>query len=83
MLDRYDSFNGTISIVYRCDKLLIIGYRYAQEVDLNVGEMIYLLRRVVFVKFMPNEQILTEKYMKIVKSANLIGFLNRLAKYSK
>ena len=43
MLDRYDSFNGTISIVYRCDKLLITGYRYAKEVDSNVGEMIYLL----------------------------------------
>ena len=59
MLDRCDSFNGAIIIVYRCDKLLITGYRYAQEVDSKVGEMIYLLRRVVFMKFMPNEQILT------------------------
>ena len=55
MFDRCDSFNGTIIIVYRCDKLLITGYRYAQEVDSKVGEMIYLLRRVVFMKFMPNE----------------------------
>ena len=59
MLDRCDSFNAAIINVYRCDKLLITGYRYAQEVDSKVGKMIYLLRRVVFMKFMPNEQFLT------------------------
>ena len=37
------------------DKLLITGYRYAQEVDSEVGQMIYLLQRVVLMKFLPNE----------------------------
>ena len=31
---------------------------------------------------MPNEQILPENYRKLVKSANLIGFLNRLAVFA-
>ena len=52
-----DSFNEAIINIYRYDKLLILGYRYAQEVDSKVGEMIYPLRRVVLMKFMPNEQI--------------------------
>ena len=47
MLDRCDSFNGAIINMCRCDKLLILGYRYAQEEDSKVGEMIYALRRVV------------------------------------
>ena len=38
-----------------------------------MGEMIYVLRRVDLIKFMQNEPIV------IVKNANLIGFLNRLA----
>ena len=59
MLDRCDSFNGAIVTVYKCDKLLITGYRYAQEGDSKVGQMIYLLQRVVLMKFMPNEQFLT------------------------
>ena len=37
MLDRCDSFNGAIVTVYRCDKLLITGYRYEQEVNSKVG----------------------------------------------
>ena len=57
MLDRCDSFNGAIINIYRCDKLLILGYRYAQEEDSEVGLMIYALQRVVSMKFMPNEQI--------------------------
>ena len=43
MLNRCDSFNGAIINIYRCDKLLILGYRYAQEVDSKVGEIIYPL----------------------------------------
>ena len=57
MLDRCDSSNGAIIKISRCDKLLILGYRYAQEVDSKVGQMIYVLQRVVLMKFMPNEQI--------------------------
>ena len=57
MPDRCDHFNGAIINIYRCDKLLIFGYRYAQEEDSKVGEMIYALQRVVLMKFMPNEQI--------------------------
>ena len=38
-------------------KLLITGYRYAQEVDSKVGQMIYVLQRVVLMKFMLNEQV--------------------------
>ena len=59
MLNRCDSSNGAIINMYRCDKLLILGYRYAQEVDSKVGEMIYLLQRVVLMEFMQNEQIST------------------------
>ena len=81
MLDRCDSFNGAIINMCRCAKLLILGYRYAQEVDSKVGEMIYPLRRVVLMKFMLPE--IHEKYMKIVKSANLIGFSNRLVYLAK
>ena len=47
MLDRCDFFNGAIITMCRCDKLLILGYRYAQEVDSKVGQMIYALERVV------------------------------------
>ena len=86
MLNRCDSFNGAIIILCRCDKLLILGYISAQGVDSKVGQMIYVLQRVVLLKFMPSEPIPTEiheKYTKIVKSANLIRFLNRLAKISK
>ena len=43
----------------RCDKLLILGYRYAQEVDSKVRQMIYVLQRVVLMEFMQNEQIST------------------------
>ena len=57
MLDRCDSFNGTIINICRCNKLLILGYRYAQEVDSKVGKMIYVSRRVVLMKCMPNQQI--------------------------
>ena len=59
MLDRFDFFNGAIINMCRCDKLLILGYRYAQEEDSKVGEMIYALQRVVLMKFMPKEQIST------------------------
>ena len=57
MLDRCDSFNEAIINMCRCDKLLILGYRYAQEEDSKVGKMIYPLQRVVLMKFMPNEPI--------------------------
>ena len=43
MLDRCNSFNRAIINIYRYVKLLIPGYRYAQEVDSKVGELIYLL----------------------------------------
>ena len=82
MLDRCDSFNGAIIISYRCAKLLILGYISAQVVDSKMGQLIYPLQKVNLMKFMQNEPILSEiqeKYTKIVKSANLIGFLNRLA----
>ena len=59
MLDRCDSFNGSIIIVYRYDKLLITRYNYVQEEDSKMGQLIYLLQRVILMKFMPNEQILT------------------------
>ena len=54
-----DSLNGTIINMCKCVKLLIPGYRYAQEVDSKVGERIYPLQRVVLMKFMQNEQIST------------------------
>ena len=57
MLDRCDSFNGAIIISCRCDKLLIIGYICVQGVDSKVGEMIFILRRIVLMKFMQNEPI--------------------------
>ena len=57
MLDRCDSFNGAIIISCRCDKLLIIGYISVQGVDSKVGEMIFVLRRIVLMKFMQNEPI--------------------------
>ena len=62
------------------------GYRYAQEVDSKVVQLIYLLQRVVFMKFIPNEQILTGNAWEIhenSKSTNLIGFSNQFAKTSK
>ena len=82
MLDRCCSFNGAIIIICKFDKLLILRYIPVQGVDFKVGQMIYALQRVLLIKFMPNEPILSEiyeKYMKIVKSANLLRFLNRLA----
>ena len=51
MLDRCDSFNGAIINFCLCDKLLILGYRYAQKQDSKMGELIYKLQRVVFMKF--------------------------------
>ena len=57
MLDRCDSFNGAIINMCRCNKLLILGYISVQGVDSKVGEMIYALRRVVLMKFTPNEPI--------------------------
>ena len=69
MLNRCYSLNGAIDIVYRCDKLLITGYRYAQEVDSEVGQMIYLLQRVVLMKFLPNEQFLTENPWELHKNS--------------
>ena len=57
MLDRCDSFNGTIMISCRCNKLLIFGYISAQVVDSKVGEMIYPLQKVSLRKFMQNEPI--------------------------
>ena len=56
-LNRCCSFNGVIVTVCRCDKLLILGYISAQGVDYQVGQMIYVLQRVVLLKFMPNELI--------------------------
>ena len=50
-LDRCDSFNGAIMISCRCDKLLILGYISVQVVDSKVGQLIYILQRVVFIKF--------------------------------
>ena len=32
-----DSYNGAIINICRCDKLLILGYRHAQEEDSKVG----------------------------------------------
>ena len=60
MLDRCDSFNGAIIISCRCDKLLIFGYISAQVVDSKVGEMIYPLPKVNSMKFMQNNQFLSE-----------------------
>ena len=57
MLDRCDFFNGAIIIMCKCDKLLIPEYISVQGVDSKMGEMIYALRRVVFMKFMQNEPI--------------------------
>ena len=37
--------NKAIINIYRWVKLLIPWYRYAQEVDSKVGEMIYLLQK--------------------------------------
>ena len=76
MLDRCDSFNGAIIISCRCDKLLILGYISVQEVDSKVGQLICPLRKVILKLILLNEQISTGKDMKIVKNANLIGFLN-------
>ena len=33
----------SMGLLLRCDKLLILGYRYAQGEDSKVGEMIYAL----------------------------------------
>ena len=83
MLDRCCFFNGAIIISCRCAKLLILGYISVQGVDSKVGEMIYELRRVdIMNQLNQMNQFLSEiyeKYTKMVKSANLIGFLNRLA----
>ena len=68
-VDRCDSFNGATINFCLCDKLLILGYRYAQEEDSKVGELIYLLWRVVLMKFMPNEQISTGNTKEIHKSS--------------
>ena len=57
MLDRHDSINGDIMISCRCDKLLILGYISAQVVDSKVGQMIYVLRRVVLMKFIQNKPV--------------------------
>ena len=57
MLDRCYSFNGAIVNICLCDKLMILGYRYAQEVDSKVGQLIYALQRVVLMKFIQNEPI--------------------------
>ena len=59
MLNRCDSFDRAIINIYRCVKLLILGYIYAQEVDSKVGQLIFVLQKVVLIKFMPNEQIST------------------------
>ena len=80
MLDRCDSFNGAIINMCSYDKLLILGYISVQGVYSKVGEMIYPLWRVVFIKFYPNEQIspgntkeIHENSKNNGKSANLIG----------
>ena len=65
MLDRCDSFNGAIIISCRCDKLLIFGYISAQVVDSKVGEMIYPLPKVNSMKFMQNNQFLSENTWEI------------------
>ena len=57
-----------------CDKLLIIGYRYAQEVDSKVEEMIYPLQRVVLMEFMKNEQISTRNTWEIHESSKKCWF---------
>ena len=51
MLNWYDSYNGAIINIYRCVKLLIPGYRYAQELDSKVVQLIYLLQRVILKQF--------------------------------
>ena len=43
--------------MYRCDKLLILGYISEQGVDSKVEEIVYVLQRVVLKKFMQNEPI--------------------------
>ena len=84
MLDRCDSFNGAIIISCRCDKLLILGYISAQVVDSKVGQLIYPLQKVNLMKFMQNEPICIRNIREIHEnSANLIGFLNRLAVFFK
>ena len=83
MLDRCDSFNGAIIISCRCDKLLILGYISVQVVDSRVGQMIYPLWKVYLMKIIQDEPISIRNTGEIhensKKSANLIGFLNRLA----
>ena len=64
MLNRCDFYNGAIINICLCDKLLILGYKNVQGVDSKVGEMIYVLQRVVLMKFMPNEPISIRKYMR-------------------
>ena len=65
MLDKCDSFNRAIINMCRCVKLLILRYRYAQEVDYKVEQLIYVLQGVVLMKFMPNEQISTGNVLEI------------------
>ena len=47
MLNCCDSLNGSIVTVYKYDKLLITGYNYVQEEDSKMGQLIYLLQRVI------------------------------------
>ena len=56
-LNRCYLFNGVIVTMCRCDKLLILRYISVQGVDSKVGQMFYVLQRVVLMKFMPNEPI--------------------------
>ena len=56
-INRYCSFNGVIVTVCRCDNLLILGYKKAQEVDSKVGELIYPLQRVDLMEFLQHEPI--------------------------
>ena len=70
MLDRCDSFNGAIIISCRCDKLLILGYISAQDVDSKVGQMIYPLLKVNLMKFMQNEPISIRNTREIHENSN-------------
>ena len=47
--------------IHRCDKLLILGYISVQEVDSKMGQLIYLLCKVILELNLQNKQISTGK----------------------
>ena len=61
ILDYCKTTTWSIGVIPSMDPLLLCTNmtNYAQEEDSKMGQLIYLLQRVILMKFIPNEQILT------------------------